>query len=239
MVRNPSPSSGESSELRRVVITRPTKAGPAGDARLSLGDREPPRRPSARRAARPAPRPARQSASSPSSRRLGMRGCQPPGTGLITALGWELVTFDGHRAAGAAADVSLGGAGSHGLHRAATAPVIVCPHGLAGPPVPITPFSPRATSGKPARRAPCRRRSKFAPSSPCSQGSTSSRPRKRPLSAVSFQRRNTRQTSRRSSFGCPRLFRTFAFRPQRALSALPTLIRIAIASACARPLGSC
>jgi hypothetical protein len=37
-------------------------------------------------------------------------------------------------------------------------------------------------------------------------------------------------------FGRPRLFRTFAFRPQRALSALPTLIRIAIASACARPL---
>jgi hypothetical protein len=65
-----------------VVITRPTKAGPAGDARLSLGDREPPRRPSARRAARPAPRPARQSASSPSSRRLGMRGVPTAGYGL-------------------------------------------------------------------------------------------------------------------------------------------------------------
>src|SRR5580704_6469410 len=40
----------------------------------------------------------------------------------------------------------------------------------------------------------------FAPSSPCSQGSTSSRSGKRPLSAISFQRRSTRQTSRRSSF---------------------------------------
>jgi hypothetical protein len=40
----------------------------------------------------------------------------------------------------------------------------------------------------------------FAPSSPCSQGSTSSRSGKRPLSAISFQRRSTRQTYRRSSF---------------------------------------
>src|ERR1700722_5070778 len=40
----------------------------------------------------------------------------------------------------------------------------------------------------------------FAPSSPCSQGSTSSRSGSRPLSAISFQRRSTRQTSRRSSF---------------------------------------
>jgi hypothetical protein len=47
-----------------------------------------PRRPSARRADRPASWPARRSASSSSSRRSGMRGCQPPGARrCITAPG--------------------------------------------------------------------------------------------------------------------------------------------------------
>jgi hypothetical protein len=65
-----------------------------------------PRRSSARRADRPASWPVRQSASSSSSsRRSGMRGCQPPGTGPDHRTGVELATFDPHRAARATAAV--------------------------------------------------------------------------------------------------------------------------------------